>query len=211
MKLLIIFLSCCVIFLSCEKKEENEPYPPSTIEFEIQTYGNLSGEGTVFGSKQILTRETYDYLADNEHGMHIYTAFELDDKTMSQGFMGWGNDNHPAIKSIELRIPDNGNGAYVFNSDTSDNIHFWLRIESWGCELRAGYCRRGFYPEKTNLSVTIDEVSDTKIKGSFSGELIYYNREESENRGISLTIDEEITNVNIPVINGKFEIYQKPL
>ncbi|ALO16831.1 hypothetical protein L21SP5_03216 [Salinivirga cyanobacteriivorans] len=48
------------------------------------------------------------------------------------------------------------------------------------------------------------------MTGSFSGDLIYYIREESDD-GITLTIDEEITNVNVPVINGTFEVYQKPL
>jgi len=210
MRTLIIILSCSIIFLSCEKEEESELYPPSVIEFEIQTYGDLSGEGTLFGSKQILTRETYDYVADDENGMHISTGFELDDGTMVQDLQGWGNDNHPAVKSLFLRIPDNGAGTYTFDADTSDNSHFFLRIESWGCEVRAGYCRGFFDPDKTNLTVTIDEVSETKMTGSFSGDLIYYIREESDN-GITLTIDEEITNVNVPVINGTFEIYQKPL
>lgn len=210
MKSLIVILSCSIIFLSCEKEEDNELYPPSVIEFEIQTYGDLSGEGTLFGSKQILTRETYDYAADDEHGMHIATGFELDDGTMVQDLQGWGNDNHPSVKSIMLRIPDNGAGTYTFDADTSENRNFFLRIESWGCELRAGYCRGFFYPDKTNLSVTIDEVSETKMTGSFSGDLIYYIREESDD-GITLTIDEEITNVNVPVINGTFEVYQKPL
>ena len=210
MKSLIVILSCSIIFLSCEKEEDNELYPPSVIEFEIQTYGDLSGEGTLFGSKQILTRETYDYAADDEHGMHIATGFELDDGTMVQDLQGWGNDNHPSVKSIMLRIPDNGAGTYTFDADTSENRNFFLRIESWGCEVRAGYCRGFFYPDKTNLSVTIDEVSETKMTGSFSGDLIYYIREESDD-GITLTIDEEITNVNVPVINGTFEVYQKPL
>lgn len=211
MKSSIVILSCCVILLSCKKEKEKELFPPSTIEFEIQTYGDLSGEGTVFGSKQILTRKTYEYLADNEHGTYISTGFELDDGTITQGFQGCGNGNHPSVKQIWLRIPDNGPGKYTFNPETSEDKHFWLQIESWGCELRAGYCRGGFFPDKTNLSVTIDEASESKIIGSFSGELIYYNREELDNGAISLTIDEEITNVNIPVINGTFEIYQKPL
>lgn len=207
MKNKLILFIICIAFFSCEKDKEPS-YDPSTIEFEIQTYGDLAGEGTVFDGKQTITRKTKEYQADDENGTYASTDCEMSDGSIVIDIVGWGNDIHPSVKQLYIRVPANDIGSYYFNADTSTQKHFFLHLETtYSSELRGGYTNIWGSP-KTNLAVNITEITEERVKGSFSGELVYYYREELENGALQYTMDEEITNVNQPIINGTFDVFR---
>ena len=204
MKFKLLLFAICIALLSCEK-EKDESYPPSVIEFELQTFGDLSGG--IFGEKHTLTRKTKEYQADDEHGTYSSIKTYSDGNGEVIDIVGWGNSIHPQVKKINLRIPSEGVKTYTFNPETSSEKAFWLFIETtYQSRLEGGYAGR-ISPE-TKLSVTITEVTDDRIKGSFTGDLVYYNIETidgAEHR----TIDEEITNRNKPLINGTFDVFKE--
>lgn len=203
MKIKFLLFAICIALVSCEK-EKDESYPPSVIEFELQTIGSLSGG--IFGEKHTLTRKTKEYQADNEHGTYSAVKTYPDSDVEIIDIVGWGNNIHPQVKKINIRIPSEGIKTYTFDPETSSEKTFWLFIETtYQSRLQGGYA--GWGSPETKLSVTITEITDDRIKGSFTGDLVYYNIETidgAEHR----TIDEEITNVNKPIINGTFDVFR---
>ena len=204
MKTKHLLLVICIALLSCDKDTE-ESYLPSVIEFEIQTIGGLSGG--IFGEKHTLTRKRKEYQADDENGTYSSIKTYSDGNGEVIDIVGWGNNIHPQVKKINLRIPSEGVKTYTFNPETSSEKAFWLFIETtYQSKLEGGYAKWG--STGTNLSVTITEITDERIKGSFTGDLVYYNIETID--GVEhKTVDDEITNVNKPLINGTFDVFRE--
>lgn len=198
MKLSFLTLILLAVLFSCNKDKNS--ITPSTIEFTINTYGDLTGG--VFGEKQILVRTIMEYGSDEEHNVLGGITIFPDDSTETIDINGWGNSIHPNLKQIWIRIPNNGVDGYHFDPEYSNDEHFFLEIEAVsGSVLMAGNIGYWGIPN-TNLGVTIHEITDDRIKGSFSGELLYFDVDSSGKR----TLNEEISNVNIPVINGSFDV-----
>lgn len=194
-----------LMFSSCDKGEEEKKYEPSVIEFELQTIGDLSGG--IFGEKHTLIRKTLEYQADDENGTYgsIKTYPDSDEEVVD--IMGWGNNIHPQVKQIYLRIPSDGLKTYTFEAETSEEKNFWLHLETtYSAELQAGYT--GWGVSNTRLSVTISEISEDRIKGSFTADLLYFNV-ESVDGGKRMILDEEISHVNQPIINGTFDVFRE--
>lgn len=198
MKIPFLTLLLLSVLLSCDKEKNTST--PSTIEFTINTYGDLTGG--VLGEKQILTRTIMEYASDEEHNVLGGITIFPDDSTETIDLNAWGNSIHPNVKQIWIRIPNHGATGYHFAPESSEDKHFFLKIEATsGSVLMAGNIDYWTIPN-TNLGVTIDKITDERIKGSFSAELIYFDVDASGTR----TMNEEITNVNIPVINGTFDV-----
>lgn len=203
MKLSSLLFVIFIVFTSCEKDEESST-SPSVVEFELQTFGDLSGG--IFGEKHTLTRKHKEYQADDEHGTYstIKTYPDTDEEIID--IVGWGNDLHPSVKQIYIRIPSKGVNTYTYDPETSDEKNFWLHLETtYSTELQGGYT--GWSSPDTKLSVTITEITEERIKGSFTGDLVYYDI-EMKNGAKYMTINEEITNVNKPIINGTFDVFR---
>ena len=191
--------------VACEDENEKKNHAPSVIEFEITTYGDLSGG--VFGEKYILTRETKEYQADDEHGTYSTVTTHPDDSSDMIDIVGWGNDLHPLVNQIYIRIPGKEAKNYTYDPNNSDTKHFFLRLETtYSSELHGGYT--GWNVPNTKISVTISELTEDRIKGNFTADLVCYNVDMTD--GVKhLTIDDEISNVNKPVINGTFDVFRE--
>lgn len=204
----ILMLLFAFLLLSCEEENNGPNEAPSTIEFELQTFGDLSGG--IFGEKHTLVRKTREYQADNENGTYSSESIHPEDLEGIIDIVGWGNDLHPHVKQIYIRIPNKGVGTYSFDPETSDEKHFWLKLETtYQAELQAGYS--GWGSPKTEITVVISEITEDRIKGSFTADLIYYNVEILEGGAKRLTIEEEISYVNKPIINGTFDVFKSTL
>ena len=195
-----------VLVLSCSESSDSPKGDPSFISFEIQTYGDLTG-GVFEDGGTTLTRYIREYAADDEDnclGGYSSAVERLD-------IIGFANEDlHDGIESIRIYLPSaiaTGPGSYVFDSQNSEHDYFSIRIESdyglWLTGASEHYTDPG-----TSMSVTLTEVSDDWIKGSFSAELEAWICTENLNGSISLARDDEISDVNIPVVNGTFEVFR---
>jgi hypothetical protein len=175
---------------------------PSTISLEaIQTVGDLSGG--VFDGPFTLTRTLREYTPDGEDNV-TGMLYELDDAELVTDIYGIARDEHPVINQFHIRIPATTTGTYEYDSDTDTPEDLWLKLETnYGVWLTAGYD----WPADSELSVTITELSDSWIVGTFTADLIYFDVEEIDG-GISRTIDAEISYTNLPVLNGSFRVYR---
>lgn len=200
---IIVVLSFISIF-SCEDPSSPKG-DPSFISFEIQTYGDLSG-GIFQEGGTTLTRYIREYAADDEDNcLAGYSSY-----VQRLTIIGYANENlHDGVKSIEITLPSaiaSGPGTYVFDSNNPDHADFSIRIESdYGLWLTGA--SEWYTNPETALTVVISEVSDEWIKGSFSACLEAHICTTNPGGSISLTRQDEISDVNIPVVNGTFEVF----
>jgi len=175
---------------------------PSTITLEaIQTVGELSGG--VFDGPFTLARTNREYTPDGEDNV-LGMLFELDDDAIVTDIYGFARDDHPTIEQFHIRIPETTMGIYEYDPETDTPEHLWLQLRTNnGVWLTAGYD----WSADSDLSVTITELSDTWIAGSFTADLLYFDINE-EDGGISRIIDTEISYTNTPVLNGSFRVYR---
>ena len=203
-KYLLLILFALSLF-SCEDENGEKKLAPSVIEFEITTYGDLSGG--VFGEKHILTRETREYQADDENGTYSTVTTHPDDDSDMIDIAGWGNDLHPQVEKIYIRVPGKEAKNYSFDPENPTTKHFFIQLETtYNTEFRGGIT--GWNAPDTKMSVTISELTEDRIKGNFTAELVCFNVEMIDG-GKHMTVDEEITNVNKPVINGAFDVFRE--
>lgn len=176
---------------------------PSTITLEaIQTVGDLSGG--IFDGPFTLTRTIREYPPDGEDNVSGM-LFELDDDVIVTDIYGFARDNHPTIEQFRIRIPATTSGTCEYDPETNTPEHLWLQLRTTnGVWLTAGYD----WSADSDLSVTITELSDTWIAGSFTADLIYFDVDEGDGGSISRTIDTEISYINTPVLNGSFRVYR---
>ena len=203
MKLRYLLFLVLILILSCDKEEEEAKEAPSVIRFEVQTIGELTGG--VFGEEFILTRTIREYAADGEHNvMGGIGNLPTGEDVIS--IYGFGVNIHPHVQQIVIRIPNEGVKTYNFNPETSEEKNFWMHLETnYSTELRGG--NDGIFYPSTEMSVTIKEMTEGRIKGSFTGSLVCCNVEMRDGSKY-MTIDQEITNTYKPVINGTFDIFR---
>lgn len=192
-----------VVFLGCEK-DKDESKEKSIIEFELQTIGDL--DGGIFSDKVTLERNSREYQADNENGAFggVFTMPETSDEYVD--IVGWGNGLHPHLKQIYIRLPYEGEGTFSYDPQISDDKNIWVRIETtYSSELHGG--NRGIGGAKTDITISITEITDMRIKGSFTASLVYYDV-EMVGGGKRMNLNDEISYTNQPIVNGTFDLFR---
>ena len=196
-KVFVLLIITVLISVSCSIEDSGESSDvPSVLTLEkIQTTGDLTGG--IFSAAPVTLKRTHRaYDDDGEHNVlgSLYDNPADDpDKGEHLFIGGFAKDKVPGLDEIRIGFYFSGPGTYSSAADPANDIYITVKTD-YGTTLKGGYQSSAGH----EVSITITSVTEDWIEGTFTGSMEYFD---------GSTWNNEITNVNKPLINGSFKVY----